>query len=178
MWAASDRAAPEVGHLAVLRCLVGHDLGRRGFDERWEQAMTLAPPDSDAVEWTWARVRMLTERGSLAEAIEEDRRPVRADATTLGRQLFGTEFGRDLYVEGASNILNFPEFHDYETMRNFAQLVDEKEALGEVLSRGLDQEGLQVRIGSELPELKEFSVISAGYRVGGRPVGGTSGTRR
>ena len=86
-WAASDPQRPEVAHLAVLRCLVGHDLGRRGFDARWEQAMTLAPPDSESVEWTWARVRMLTERGSLAEAIEEDRRPVRPGTTTLGRQL-------------------------------------------------------------------------------------------
>ena len=49
--------------------------------------MTAAPPDSETVEWTWARVRMLTERGSLAEAIEEDRRPVSPEATALGRQL-------------------------------------------------------------------------------------------
>ncbi|MBV9080399.1 MAG: hypothetical protein JO102_04685, partial [Elusimicrobia bacterium] len=87
------------------------------------------------------------------------------------RELFGTEFGREVYLEGASNILKFPEFQDYEAMRNFAQLVDEKEALGEVLARGLSQDGLQVRIGSELPELKDFSVVSAGYRVHGKPVG-------
>ncbi len=86
-WATADPAQPEVGHLAVLRCLVGHDLGLPDFDTRWEQAMTVAPPDSEAVEWTWARVRILTERGSLAEAIEEDHRPVRPGATTLGRQL-------------------------------------------------------------------------------------------
>ena len=86
-WACADRERPEVGHLAVLRCLLGHDLGRRDFDDRWEQAMALAPPGAESVEWTWARVRMLTERGSLAEAIEEDRRPVGADATALGRQL-------------------------------------------------------------------------------------------
>ena len=86
-WARADRERPKAGHLAVLRCLVGHDLGRRDFDARWEQATTLAPPDSENVEWTWARVRMLTERGSLAEAIEEDRRPVSPQATALGRQL-------------------------------------------------------------------------------------------
>jgi len=86
-WAVVDRERPEAGHLAVLRCLVGHDLGRRDFDTRWKQALTLAPPDSEIVEWTWARVRMLTERGSLAEAIEEDRRPVSPQATPLGRQL-------------------------------------------------------------------------------------------
>ncbi len=86
-WAGANPQQPEAAHLAVLRCLVGHDLGRRGFDTRWEQAMALAPPHSESVEWTWARVRMLTERGSLAEAIQEDRRPVRPGTSTLGRQL-------------------------------------------------------------------------------------------
>ena len=86
-WAIADPQRPETGPLMVLRCLVGHDLGRRDFDTRWEQAMTVAPPESETVEWTWARVRMLTERGSLAEAIEEDRRPVSPQATALGRQL-------------------------------------------------------------------------------------------
>lgn len=90
----------------------------------------------------------------------------------LARGLFDAEFKREFYVEGTSNILKFPEFHDYETIRNFAQLVDEKEALGEVLTRGLNKEGLQVRIGSEvLPELKDFSVVSSGYQWHGRPVG-------
>ena len=86
-WAIADPQRPETGPLMVLRCLAGHDLGRRDFDTRWEQAMTVAPPESETVEWTWARVRMLTERGSLAEAIEEDRRPVSPQATPLGRQL-------------------------------------------------------------------------------------------
>ena len=44
-WAIADPERPEAGPLAVLRCLVGHDLGRRDFDTRWEQAMTVAPPE-------------------------------------------------------------------------------------------------------------------------------------
>lgn len=102
---------------------------------------------------------------------ENEMRGQQALFTTLGRELFGTGPGQELYVEGASNILNFPEFQDYEAMRNFAQLVDEKETLGHVLARELSQEGLQVRIGAELPELKDFSVVSTGYRLNGRPVG-------
>jgi heat-inducible transcriptional repressor len=78
----------------------------------------------------------------------------------------------DLYVEGASNILKFPEFHDYETMRHFAELVDEKQALGEVLTRELKSQGLQVKIGIESsPELKNFSVVSSSYEINGRRVG-------
>lgn len=92
--------------------------------------------------------------------------------TEISRHLLEGEFRNDVYVEGTSNIFKFPEFQDFESMRHFAQLVDEKEALGEVLARGLDKAGLQVKIGSEfLPEMKEFSVVSSGYSVNGRPVG-------
>lgn len=90
----------------------------------------------------------------------------------LSKYLFDEHERQNLYVEGASNILNFPEFQDYETMKNFAQLVDEKKALGEVLLRELGQKGLRVRIGSETsPELKDFSVVASGYQMHGRPVG-------
>ncbi|MFN0118523.1 MAG: heat-inducible transcriptional repressor HrcA [Elusimicrobiota bacterium] len=100
---------------------------------------------------------------------------------SIARNLFGTEFKNDVYVEGASNLLKFPEFQDVEAIRHFAQLVDEKETLGEVLSKGLTEDGMQVRIGSEYsPELKHFSVVSSGYTVNGRPVGvlGILGPRR
>ncbi len=104
---------------------------------------------------------------------EHEMRDEQALLTTLGKDLFGlgAPQDQDLYVEGASNIFNFPEFQDYEAMRTFAHLVDEKEALGQVLARELSQKGLQVRIGAEMPELKDFSVVSTGYSLNGRPVG-------
>ncbi len=90
----------------------------------------------------------------------------------LSRHLFDGGERSDLIVEGTSNLFNFPEFQDYESMRSFAQLVDEKEALGLVLKRELNQKGLQVKIGAESsPELKNFSVVSTCYNVNGRPVG-------
>ncbi len=97
---------------------------------------------------------------------------IRADfLKALSHDLFEADARQGLYVEGASNILNFPEFRDYESIRHFTQLVDAKQALSEVLSKGLRREGLQVRIGSEVPELKDFSVVSSGYQLNGRPVG-------
>lgn len=119
------------------------------------------------LEFPEAQTRLSSELARFEHEMEEQH----ALLTTLGRELFGAETNRDLYVEGASNILNFPEFQDYEGMRNFAQLVDEKHTLGQVLSRELSEEGLQVHIGSELPELKDFSVVSTGYKLNGRPVG-------
>jgi heat-inducible transcriptional repressor len=89
----------------------------------------------------------------------------------LSKNLFGVAPQADLYVEGASNILKFPEFQDYEAMRHFARLVDEKETLGQVLNTELNKKGLQVRIGLEKAELKNFSVVSSSYEMNGRLVG-------
>jgi heat-inducible transcriptional repressor len=90
----------------------------------------------------------------------------------LSRHLFESANKTDVYVEGTSNILEFPEFQDYESMRTFAQLVDEKEALGQVLIKELNKNGVQVKIGAEAsPELKNFSVVSTCYNLKGRPVG-------
>lgn len=91
----------------------------------------------------------------------------------LASELFDAEVGRKgVYLEGTGNIFKFPEFQDYDGMRQFAQLVDEKQALGQLLAGTLSTKGLQVSIGSEVhPELKDFSVVSSGYEVNGRPVG-------
>ncbi len=91
---------------------------------------------------------------------------------SLSHHLFDKANKKDLYMEGASNIFNFPEFQDFESMRSFAHLIDEKEALGEVLNRELNQKGVLVKIGIETsPELKDLSVVSTCYHVRGRPVG-------
>jgi heat-inducible transcriptional repressor len=91
---------------------------------------------------------------------------------TLSQQLFEGTSQRGVYVEGASNILNFPEFQDYESMRTFAHLVDEKKLLGNVLNRELSKKGLEVKIGVEsAPELKNLSVVSTCYQLHGRPMG-------
>lgn len=115
-----------------------------------------------------AQSRLLTE----LDKFDQQRREQNMLMETLSKSLFGTEFRKDFYVEGASNVWNFPELRDYETLRNFAQFVDEKETLEKVLTRGLVNDGLQVRIGSEhFPELKDFSVVSSGFSYKGRPMG-------
>lgn len=92
--------------------------------------------------------------------------------STLSKHLFEAELKKDIYVEGTNNMLKFPEFQDYESMRNFAEFVDEKDALEQVLMKGLNQKGLQVWIGSErAPELKDFSVVTSTYQVKGHQVG-------
>ena len=90
----------------------------------------------------------------------------------LSRNLFDMADESSVVVEGTSNILNFPEFRDLDSLRKFAFLVDKKEALANVLNTELNRQGLQVRIGKEAsPEFKDFSVVSSTYKFHGRPMG-------
>ena len=113
-----------------------------------------------------SRLAMEMDRYNMNQAIKQE------FLSALTRQLFDVGERKEVYVEGASNILNFPEFQDTVTMRSFANLVDERQILGDLLIRELGGKGIQVKIGSDdTPELKNFSVVSSSYHVRGRPVG-------
>lgn len=120
------------------------------------------------LNFTEAESRLLIEMDRFN--VEQNNRE--AFLRELSKGLFGPAPIADLYVEGASNILKFPEFQDYEAMSHFARLVDEKHTLGKVLNKEIKKQGLQVRIGLETsPELKNFSVVSSSYEMNGRLVG-------
>jgi heat-inducible transcriptional repressor len=120
------------------------------------------------LSFTEAQTRLLAEMDDFHRQKDEQHEIL----LSLSKLLFGPDFKKDLYVEGAGNLLKFPEFQDYESMRQFSRLVDEKQALGEVLKKSLTQEGLQVKIGMEYsPELKDFAVVSTTYQMHGRLVG-------
>jgi heat-inducible transcriptional repressor len=86
----------------------------------------------------------------------------------------------DFFLEGAGNILSLPDFGAPDDMRRMANLLDEKRALGDLIRRDCAEEdpagarsGVRVRIGSEntSPALRDLSLISSTYTVGGRQVG-------
>lgn len=137
-------------------------------DETLRNASRFLNERLSGLSFSQAQGRLLAE----LDRFNQQKRMENEFLKSLSRILFEEEKKPDVYVEGASKLFNFPEFQDYETMRHFAQLVDEKEALGEILSRGLNQGKLQVKIGSEiLPELKDLSVVASSYQIQGRPVG-------
>ena len=90
-----------------------------------------------------------------------------------------------LYLEGASQLFEQPEFRDVEKAREVFGVLDERDRLVELLrDRVREREAARasVVIGSEShnPGLKEISVVASPYRVGGEPVGvlGVLGPRR
>lgn len=137
-------------------------------DESLREASRFLNERLSGLSFNEAQVRFLSELDSFHRQRSEQLELMKS----LSKYLFGAEYRKDLYLEGATNIWKFPEMRDEETMRSFAEFMDEKEALGEMLARGLTKDGLQVRIGSEhFPELKDFSVVSSGFHLKGRPVG-------
>ncbi len=79
---------------------------------------------------------------------------------------------QDYEVVGAANMLDYPEYSDVSKARSFLTELERGEIFKEVLSDGSGVE-LTVRIGTENdnPELKDCSVITICYRVGGEQVG-------
>lgn len=79
---------------------------------------------------------------------------------------------KEVYLGGAGNILNFPEYHDILKAKEFLNLMEQKDLLYKLLIR-TDDNGVSVTIGEENPykELKEFSIITATYNIGGHMPG-------
>jgi heat-inducible transcriptional repressor len=73
-----------------------------------------------------------------------------------------------IFVQGASNILNQPEFADVDRMRALFQMFEEKSRLIRILNECISAtplDGVKIAIGSELgsPELRDFTFITSSY---------------
>ena len=85
----------------------------------------------------------------------------------------------DLYVNGYSNVFSLPEFSDVEKVKDVFNIVSNKDQFSQVLVNR--DNGLVVTIGDEnSPDLKDFALITADYRVNGKMVGrlGVLGPKR
>ncbi len=85
----------------------------------------------------------------------------------------------DLYVNGYKNVFALPEFNDIEKVKDVYDIVTNKDQFSQVLVNR--DNGLVVTIGDEnSPDLKDFALITADYRVNGKMVGrlGVLGPKR
>ncbi|HHV65113.1 MAG TPA: heat-inducible transcription repressor HrcA [Peptococcaceae bacterium] len=76
-----------------------------------------------------------------------------------------------VYLGGALNMLNQPEFRDLKKVKNLFAVFQENRKLAELISP--QQEGLSITIGSENPDeaFKECSIITATYHINGKQIG-------
>lgn len=94
---------------------------------------------------------------------------------SLGYEAIGdaTPSDHDLVLEGASSILDKPEYADTEAFRNVLHALEEKERLVEVFNLLIDGAGVQLIIGSEsdFTETHNFSLVAMRYGSQSGPAG-------
>jgi heat-inducible transcriptional repressor len=85
----------------------------------------------------------------------------------------------EVFMEGTTNIFNYPEYNDIDKAKEMLSLLNDKEALMELFH---PQDNITVSIGDEnyKPQVKDCSIISAEYSFKDRPIGkiGLIGPRR
>ena len=87
---------------------------------------------------------------------------------TWGETLSQPASAEAIYLQGATNIINQPEFADVERMRMLFQMFEEKGRLVKILNECIASnppEGVIIVIGSELgvPDMRDFTLITASY---------------
>lgn len=114
-------------------------------------------------------MRVISEIAKEAGISGEFLLPILQSAADCINQIDSSE----VYVEGTTNIFNFPEFRDLVKAREFINLLDEKSSLGKLLADTPNDMGVIVRIGSEndITGIKECSIITANYSLGGTFIG-------
>ena len=83
-------------------------------------------------------------------------------------EIMGNEDGREVYIEGASKIIDVPELSNIARLRELFQAFEKKEKLLKLLDKSMAQEGIHVIIGSEseVREMRDMSIITSTYRIG------------
>lgn len=78
----------------------------------------------------------------------------------------------DMFLNGAMNIFNFPEYNDIFKAKSFLELLEEKELLSNIIT-SFDNAGLNISIGSEniYEEAKDCSLVTATYKVDNKTLG-------
>lgn len=79
----------------------------------------------------------------------------------------------EVYLDGATNIFNYPEFRDLEKAREFMSILDEKTNLCKLLADAVEMGGITVRIGSEndICGIRDCSLVIVSYNLGDSFIG-------
>jgi heat-inducible transcriptional repressor len=79
----------------------------------------------------------------------------------------------EVYIDGTTNIFNYPEFMDVARAKEFLSLLDEKHNLSNFLKDSLEKSGISVKIGSEndIEGIQDCSLITANYNLGDMFIG-------
>lgn len=80
----------------------------------------------------------------------------------------------EIYLEGTTNILNFPEFKEVHKAKEFLNILDEKKLVSDLLINNLYRNNeIIIQIGNEniIEGIKECSLVTASYSIGDHVIG-------
>lgn len=82
------------------------------------------------------------------------------------------ELRTGFFYKGLSQILEQPEFHDYERTRLLVKMIEDRDRLLNIMNRDLDNK-VKIYIGRELgcPEIESCSLVVSTYCLRNKPVG-------
>ncbi|MBI1734781.1 MAG: heat-inducible transcription repressor HrcA [Candidatus Rokubacteria bacterium] len=147
---------PALGH-DELRA-IGRELTRRFHGRAVQEIVEMEAAPDDPLDRLHTRARAITE------------------------QIVGMLRGRTLYISGAMNMLDHPEFVDIEMTRGLLRMFEQRERLAGLLAGLAEEGGLRVTIGEENPveDLRACTLITSTYLYRDQVLGilGVVGPRR
>ena len=110
------------------------------------------------------------------DALSAAEQKMLADVVEAIKVLFNQDSASRLYSSGITEIFNYPEFsNNMDKAKNFLEAINRQELISQLMSEMSDDGdgGLNIKIGEEtqIEELSECSVISATYKLNGKPIG-------
>lgn len=77
----------------------------------------------------------------------------------------------EIYLEGSSNIFNYPEYNAIDKAKQFLTMLDKKDLLRNLLS--CDGDSIKISIGHEnqYDEISDCSIVTSSYKIGDDVVG-------
>jgi heat-inducible transcriptional repressor len=128
------------------------------------------------------RNRTVCEIIEMESAPEDPLDALHTRARDVTEQIVGMLRGHTLYVSGATNMLEHPEFLDIEATRQLLRMFEHRERLVSVLASLAGEHGVRVTIGEENPhrEMRDCTLITSTYMYGNQVLGilGVVGPRR
>lgn len=79
----------------------------------------------------------------------------------------------DLYADGITKILNFPEYKDLDKAKALISFIEDKDLVLDILLNAPLSEDIDIIIGNEniYAPIKDCSIITATYTIGGKTIG-------
>jgi heat-inducible transcriptional repressor len=126
--------------------------------------------DGELEEWTLSEIRR-----RLVEKMEEEKLLFMQlmDETYRASRDVQERESEKVYIDGASQILESPEFANVDKMKSLFKAFEDKYKLLKLLDRSVSAQGIKVFIGSENPyfEMQGCSMVVGSYSAGSNVVG-------